>query len=709
MKVTFQKITTQGVSAVRKVIAAGAIAATVLGSALGSDRVAEAQSIREDIQSKYSISHIADRIVGYQEKIFSIKSYQSKDDLVRDLFVKPSTETPDKTEPMVNQPGVNAPPTKTTKPVEEAPAPAETPQVETPQVEAPRVETPQAEAPRVETPQTETPKTETPQAEAPQVETPKTEETSAPVETPKTNETPAPVETPKTEETPDPVETPKPAETAKPVETPKPAETTQIETPKPAETAKPAETPQVETPKPAETTKTAEASDHVEDPTPAETAKPVETPKTNETPAPVETPKPAESAKPVEPAKPVETTKPAEPAKPVETTKPAEPAKPAKPVETPKPAESAKPVEPAKPVETPKPQVVRHVTYVSDSGKTLTVDIDGQTLPETVMIDGVEMIVIDRHVDAGDHDITRGVIERYGSKEYSQPWQTEIRVDGKVSKIVNTNITYRVRFDKLTQKEDLHPTNDQLFEFALSKIKSDHDISPDAKITHDGQSIKIEWSTKTTPAHVEKVTSISEMKTIIKAYSDSMPALNSNDYNTETVNELMTRPNGENIINERLNAQFVKRANELRAKLGLSEVSIDSSFNARHAGHLKSHLSESFDARDHVMSSGKMAMFDEVSLMQESMVPTSTIKTLHDVTPEALADYAFKMFISEWKVLGSNDARDGHLRQIILDSDGLKWIGGTHIESMTHSAGRGILSNVNMSVYNLTIVMIEYK
>ena len=668
----FEKITTQGVSAVRKVIAAGAIAATVLGSALGSDRVAEAQSIREDIHSKYSISHIADRIVGYQEKIFSIKSYQSKDDLVRDLFVKSSTETPDK-EPMVNQPGVNAPPTETHKP-------AETSQVETPQTETPKTETPHAEAPQVEMPKTETP--------AP-VETPKTEETPAPVETPKANETPDPVETPKTEETPAPVETPKPAETAKPVETPKPAET-----------------PQVETPKPAETTKPAEASDHVEDPTPAETAKPVETPKTNETPAPVETPKPVETAKPVETPKPAETAKPAEPAKPVETTKPAEPAKP---VETPKPAESAKPVEPAKPVETPKPQVVRHVTYVSDSGKTLTVNIDGQTLPETVMIDGVEMIVIDRHVDAGDHDITRGVIERYGSKEYSQPWQTEIRVDGKTSKTVNTNITYRVRFDKLTQKEDPHPTNDQLFESVLNKIKSDYEISPDAKITHDGQSIKIEWSTKTTPAHVEKVTSISEMKTIIKAYSDSMPALNSNDYNTETVNELMTRPNGENIINERLNAQFVKRANELRAKLGLSEVSIDSSFNARHAGHLKSHLSESFDARDHVMSSGKMAMFDEVSLMQESMVPTSTIKTLHDVTPEALADYAFKMFISEWKVLGSNDARDGHLRQIITDADGLKWIGGTHIESMTHSAGRGILSNVNMSVYNLTIVMIEYK
>ena len=676
-KVTWQKITTQGVSAVRKVIAAGAIAATVLGSALGSDRVAEAQSIREDIQSKYSISHIADRIVGYQEKIFSIKSYQSKDDLVRDLFAKSSTETPDKTEPMVDQPGVNAPPTETTKPVEEAPAPAETPQVETSRTETPQAEAPQVETPQTETPKTETPKTETPQAEAPQVETPKTNETPAPVETPKTEETPAPVETPKTEETPAPVETPKPAETAKPVETPKPAET-----------------PQVETPKPAETTKPAEASDHVEDPTPAETAKPVETPKTDETPAPVETPKPAETAEPVEPAKPVETTKPAEPAKPVET---------------PKPAESAKPVEPAKPVETPKPQVVRHVTYVSDSGKTLTVNIDGQTLPETVMIDGVEMIVIDRHVDAGDHDITRGVIERYGSKEYSQPWQTEIRVDGKTSKTVNTNITYRVRFDKLTQKEDPHPTNDQLFGSVLNKIKSDYDIAADAEITHDGQSIKIEWSTKTTPAHVEKVTSISEMKTIIKAYSDSMPALNSNDYNTETVNELMTRPNGENIINERLNAQFVKRANELRAKLGLSEVSIDSSFNARHAGHLKSHLSESFDARDHVMSSGKMAMFDEVSLMQESMVPTSTIKTLHDVTPEALADYAFKMFISEWKVLGSNDARDGHLRQIITDADGLKWIGGTHIESMTHSAGRGILSNVNMSVYNLTIVMIEYK
>ena len=675
----FEKIVTHGASTVRKVIAAGVIASAVLGSALGSDRVAEAQSIREDIQSKYSISHIADRIVGYQEKIFSIKSYQSKDDLVRDLFAKPSNETPDKTEPMVNQPGVNAPPTETTK-TAETEKPAEMSQVETP-------------------------KTETPQAEAPQVETPKTEETPVPVETPKTDETPAPVETPKTEETPAPVETPKPAETTKPVETPKPAETPQVETPKPAET------PQVETPEPAETPKPAETH-HVEDPTPAETAKPVETPKTNETPAPVETPKPVETAKPVETPKPAETAKPVEPAKPVETTKPAEPAKP---VETPKPAESAKPVEPAKPakpakpVETPMPQVVRHVTYVSDSGKTLTVNIDGQTLPETVMIDGVEMIVIDRHVDAGDHDITRGVIERYGSKEYSQPWQTEIRVDGKTSKTVNTNITYRVRFDKLTQKEDPHPTNDQLFGSVLNKIKSDYDIAADAKITHDGQSIKIEWTTHASSTHVEKVTSISEMKTIIKAYSDSMPALNSNDYNTETVNELMTRPNGENIINERLNAQFVKRANELRAKLGLPEVSIDSSFNARHAGHLKSHLSESFDARDHVMSSGKMAMFDEVSLMQESMVPTSTIKTLHDVTPEALADYAFKMFISEWKVLGSNDARDGHLRQIILDSDGLKWIGGTHIESMTHSAGRGILSNVNMSVYNLTIVMIEYK
>ena len=693
MKVTFQKITTHGVSAVRKVIAAGAIAATVLGSALGSDRVAEAQSIREDIQSKYSISHIADRIVGYQEKIFNIKSYQSKDDLVRDLFAKSSTETPDKTEPMVNQPGVNAPPTETHKP-------AETPQVETPQTETPKTETPHAEAPQVEMPKTETPAP----AETPRVETPKPAETAKPAETPQV-ETPKPAETTKPAEASDHVEDPTPAETAKPVETPKTNETpAPVETPKPAETAEPSDhaedTKPAETAKPVETPKTNETSAPVETPKPAETAKPAETPKTNET------PKPAETAKPVETPKPAETAKPAEPAKPVETTKPAEPAKP---VETPKPAESAKPVEPAKPAETPKPQVVRHVTYVSDSGKTLTVNIDGQTLPETVMIDGVEMIVIDRHVDAGDHDITRGVIERYGSKEYSQPWQTEIRVDGKTSKTVNTNITYRVRFDKLTQKEDPHPTNDQLFESVLNKIKSDYDIAADAKITHDGQSIKIEWSTKTTPAHVEKVTSISEMKTIIKAYSDSMPALNSNDYNTETVNELMTRPNGENIINERLNAQFVKRANELRAKLGLSEVTIDSSFNARHAGHLKSHLSESFDARDHVMSSGKMAMFDEVSLMQESMVPTSTIKTLHDVTPEALADYAFKMFISEWKVLGSNDARDGHLRQIITDADGLKWIGGTHIESMTHSAGRGILSNVNMSVYNLTIVMIEYK
>lgn len=680
----FEKITTQGVSAVRKVIAAGAIAATVLGSALGSDRVAEAQSIREDIQSKYSISHIADRIVGYQEKIFSIKSYQSKDDLVRDLFVKSSTETPDKTEPMVNQPGVNAPPTETTKPAETV-KPAETPQAEAPQTETPETETPQAEAPQVETPKTETPAP----VETPRVETPKPAETAKPAETPQV-ETPEPAETTKPAEASDHVEDPTPAETAKPVETPKAEETpAPAATPKPAETAKPAETP-----KPAETAKPAEPSDHAEDTKPAETAKPVEPTKPAETAKPVETPKSSETSDHLETPKPVETPKPAESAKPVET---------------PKPAESAKPVEPAKPVETPKPQVVRHVTYVSDSGKTLTVNIDGQTLPETVMIDGVEMIVIDRHVDAGDHDITRGVIERYGSKEYSQPWQTEIRVDGKSSKTVNTNITYRVRFDKLTQKEDSHPTNDQLFESVLNKIKSDYEISPDAKITHDGQSIKIEWSTKTTPAHAEKVTSISEMKTIIKAYSDSMPALNSNDYNTETVNELMTRPNGENIINERLNAQFVKRANELRAKLGLSEVTIDSSFNARHAGHLKSHLSESFDARDHVMSSGKMAMFDEVSLMQESMVPTSTIKTLHDVTPEALADYAFKMFISEWKVLGSNDARDGHLRQIILDSDGLKWIGGTHIESMTHSAGRGILSNVNMSVYNLTIVMIEYK
>lgn len=679
----FEKITTQGVSAVRKVIAAGAIAATVLGSALGSDRVAEAQSIREDIQSKYSISHIADRIVGYQEKIFSIKSYQSKDDLVRDLFVKSSTETPDK-EPMVNQPGVNAPPTETHKP-------AETPQVEIPQTETPKTETPHAEAPQVETPKTETPAP----VETPRVETPKPAETAKPAETPQV-ETPEPAETTKPAEASDHVEDPTPAETAKPVETAKAEETpAPAETPKPAETAKPAETPKpVETPKAEET------------PKPAETAKSDETPKTVETPKAEETPKPAETAKPVETPKPAETAKPAEPAKPVETTKPAEPAKP---VETPKPAESAKPVEPAKPIETPKSQVVRHVTYVSDSGKTLTVNIDGQTLPETVMIDGVEMIVIDRHVDDGDHDITRGVIERYGSKEYHQSWQTEIRVDGKMSKTVNTNIAYRVRFDKLTQKEDPHPTNDQLFEFALSKIKSDYDIAADAKITHDGQSIKIEWTTHTSSTHVEKVTSISEMKTIIKAYSDSMPALNSNDYNTETVNELMTRPNGENIINERLNAQFVKRANELRAKLGLSEVTIDSSFNARHAGHLKSHLSESFDARDHVMSSGKMAMFDEVSLMQESMVPTSTIKTLHDVTPEALADYAFKMFISEWKVLGSNDARDGHLRQIITDADGLKWIGGAHIESMTHSAGRGILSNVNMSVYNLTIVMIEYK
>ena len=379
------------------------------------------------------------------------------------------------------------------------------------------------------------------------------------------------------------------------------------------------------------------------------------------------------------------------------------------------------------------------MTYTDNAGKTLTTEIEGDSLPETVTIDGVEMIVADRSVGS-EGDITRQVTVRYESRSYAQDWRTEIRVDGRVANTVNTHVTYNVRYDNLTQTEGAHPTEQRLFESVLEKIRHDYDISPNATITHDGQSIQIAWSTliktpEETPQppvdtthpsdhiddkppvedhsfekpSVEKVTDVTKMKSIIKDYSETLPTLNSNTYTGDTVNALMAQPNGVDVVNARLNAQFVKRANELRAKLGLSPVSIDESFNARHSDDLKSHLVASYNARDHVESSGRDAMFDEADIMMESMVPTSTIRTLHDVTPEALADYAFKMFIGEWKYLGANDDSDGHLQQVIQDLDGLKWIGGVHIGSMTHESGRGILANVDMSVYNLSIVMIEYK
>ena len=412
-----------------------------------------------------------------------------------------------------------------------------------------------------------------------------------------------------------------------------------------------------------------------------------------------------------------------------DSTTPAEPA-----VPTP-----TTPTTPSNEDTTPAEPVVRHVTYTDNAGKTLTTEIEGDSLPETVTIDGVEMVVADRSVGS-EGDITRQVTVRYESRSYAQDWRTEIRVDGRVTNTVNTHVTYNARYDNLTQTEGAHPTEHRLFESVLEKIRHDYDISPNATITHDGRLIQIAWSTliktpeetpqppvDTTPPSdhidekppvedhsdekpsVEKVTDVTKMKSIIKDYSETLPTLNSNTYTGDTVNALMAQPNGVDVVNARLNAQFVKRANELRAKLGLSSVSIDESFNARHSDDLKSHLVASYNARDHVESSGRDAMFDEADIMMESMVPTSTIRTLHDVTPEALADYAFKMFIGEWKYLGANDDSDGHLQQVIQDLDGLKWIGGVHIGSMTHEAGRGILANVDMSVYNLSIVMIEYK
>ena len=655
----FEAIKTKSASSARKIVTAGVAATMFAGALFGAGQTAQAQSVREEIQSKYSISHVAERIAGFQEKVLGIRSYESTDDILRGLFDHAGiTEN----RPMVDQPGVNAPPAETT------PAPAESTKPTDESTPAPDQTT------------STTPTTPT---------IPSDEKTPAPVET-----TPAPIPTQTDEATPAPVEPtvpPAPSDEETPNITKPTVPPVEEDVPAPVEPAAPV--------------------------TPSNETKPVdETTPTPTIPSDEETPN---ITKPTVPPTDDSTT-PAEPAVPTPTT-------------------PTTPTTPSDEETTPAKPVVRHVTYTDDAGKTLTTEIKGDSLPETVTIDGVEMVVADRSVGS-EGDITRQVTVRYESRSYAQDWRTEIRVDGRVTNTVNTRVTYNVSYDNLTQTEGAHPTEQRLFESVLEKIRHDYDISPDATITHGGQSIQIAWSTliktpeetpqppvdPTPPSDhidekppvedhsvekpsVEKVTDVTKMKSIIKEYSENLPTLNSNTYTGDTVNALMAQPNGVDVVNARLNAQFVKRANELRAKLGLSPVSIDESFNARHSDDLKSHLVASYNARDHVESSGRDAMFDEADIMMESMVPTSTIRTLHDVTPEALADYAFKMFIGEWKYLGANDDSDGHLQQVIQDLDGLKWIGGVHIGSMTHEAGRGILANVDMSVYNLSIVMIEYK
>ena len=671
----FEAIKTKSASSARKIVTAGVAATMFAGALFGAGQTAQAQSVREEIQSKYSISHVAERIAGFQEKVMGIQSYASTDDIINGLFKQPGVT---ENRPMVDQPGVNAPPAETTpSPTneEKTPAPIESTK-----------------------PVDEATPTPTTPSEQPSVSTPTDEKTPAPAET-----TPAPIPAPTDDATPAPVEPtvpPVPSDEETPNITKPTVPPVEEDVPAPVEPAAPVT--------PSNETKPVEETTPVAPETPSEPSTPTPTPTI---PSDEETPN---------------ITKPTVPPTDDSTT-PAEPTTPTTPT-TPSDEENT----PAKPV-------VRHVTYTDDAGKTLTTEINGDSLPETVTIDGVEMVVADRSVGS-EGDIIRQVTVRYESRSYAQDWRTEIRVDGRVINTVNTHVTYNVRYDNLTQTEGAHPTEQRLFESVLEKIRHDYDISPNATITHDGQSIQIAWSTliktpaetpqppvDTTPPSdhidekppvenhstekpsVEKVTDVTKMKSIIKEYSETLPTLNSNTYTGDTVNDLMAQPNGVDVVNARLNAQFVNRANELRAKLGLSPVSIDESFNARHSDDLKSHLVASYNARDHVESSGRDAMFDEADIMMESMVPTSTIRTLHDVTPEALADYAFKMFIGEWKVLGSNDDSDGHLQQVIQDLDGLKWIGGVHIGSMTHEAGRGILANVDMSVYNLSIVMIEYK
>ena len=668
----FEAIKTKSASSARKIVTAGVAATMFAGALFGAGQTAQAQSVREEIQSKYSISHVAERIAGFQEKVLGIRSYESTNDILRGLFDNAGVT---ENRPMVDQPGVNAPPAETTpSPTNEEKTPSPTESTKPVDEATPTTPTP---APDQTTPTTP--------SEQPSVSTPTDEKTPTPAET-----TPTPTPTPTDEATPAPAPAP-----VEPTVPPVPSDE---------------ETPNITKP----------------------TVPPVE----EDVPAPVE------PATPVTPS--VEETKPVGETTPTPTpTIPSDEETPniTKPT-VPPTDDSTTPTTPTTPSDeetTPAKPFVRHVTYTDNAGKTLTTEIEGDSLPETVMIDGVEMIVADRSVGS-EGDITRQVTVRYESRSYAQDWRTEIRVDGRVTNTVNTHVTYNVRYDNLTQTEGAHPTEQRLFESVLEKIRHDYDISPDATITHDGQSIQIAWSTliktpeetpqppvDTTPPSdhidekppvedhsvekpsVEKVTDVTKMKSIIKEYSETLPTLNSNTYTGDTVNNLMSQPNGVDVVNARLNAQFVKRANELRAKLGLSPVSIDESFNARHSDDLKSHLVASYNARDHVESAGRDAMFDEADIMMESMVPTSTIRTLHDVTPEALADYAFKMFIGEWKYLGANDDSDGHLQQVIQDLDGLKWIGGVHIGSMTHEAGRGILANVDMSVYNLSIVMIEYK
>lgn len=208
--------------------------------------------------------------------------------------------------------------------------------------------------------------------------------------------------------------------------------------------------------------------------------------------------------------------------------------------------------------------------------------------------------------------------------------------------------------------------------------------------------------------------SAGNVKSVAQSYMKTIPSLmHRSAYSSySSINSIIgsdgvVSPDEQAIINNRFTAQWVKRMNEFRSQLGLGSVG-GYSLNSSQMKLFTNHMKKTYAAGTHVTTDSNLKQLarslNETGFAESITVP-GRIQTLGvELTPEAVADYLFKMSLAEYKYYNDGSGKDGHLKNLLM-TDNSKVVGGFYVNNMSVQQGSGMLSSLKKYTYNSVAVV----
>ena len=341
-----------------------------------------------------------------------------------------------------------------------------------------------------------------------------------------------------------------------------------------------------------------------------------------------------------------------------------------------------------------------------------------ELLPKHDLYGHTEYIFDPREIDTSQPEVFVTAIERFFKE--SQPIKIDLVVEdeGRLSRH-EVESSIEIEHDRLDgSQKSAEVSRDRLVTSFVMRTYPDRSI--ESRTTGDTFEVKLRKKEviepKPRPRPEKKPKSPMTLVTIGQSFKSALVSLpNAYDsvlYEAATLNVIYDGETSSQKVeaselaqaNLRFSLRYAQIVNSVRDELGLAPFRVDRPKFMAHSDNISQHMAKSFEAGRKVESQGLKGLKREYPGTIDLFLPPHKIRSYADLTPEALADYAFKYLAKNYSFAGQ-PGKDGNIR-IMLSDQPLLVFGGIHIANLGHetdSDGRGF----RMSVYKLSLSVIQ--